>query len=88
MYKQIVHAIGKAIQTLLLGLIKSYRYLISPVLMSSCRFYPSCSCYAETALKRFGVIKGSGLTVWRLLRCHPFHPGGVDFVPEKSNEMV
>ncbi|AAO91410.2 hypothetical cytosolic protein [Coxiella burnetii CbuK_Q154] len=56
--------------------------------MSSCRFYPSCSCYAETALKRFGVIKGSGLTVWRLLRCHPFHPGGVDFVPEKSNEMV
>ncbi|WP_259411696.1 membrane protein insertion efficiency factor YidD [Coxiella burnetii] len=88
MYKQIVHAIGKAIQTLLLGLIKSYRYLISPVLMSSCRFYPSCSCYAETALKRCGVIKGSGLTVWRLLRCHPFHPGGVDFVPEKSNEMV
>ncbi|WP_080775228.1 membrane protein insertion efficiency factor YidD [Coxiella burnetii] len=88
MYKQIVHAIGNAIQTLLLGLIKSYRYLISPVLMSSCRFYPSCSCYAETALKRFGVIKGSGLTVWRLLRCHPFHPGGVDFVPEKSNEMV
>ncbi|WP_260554362.1 membrane protein insertion efficiency factor YidD [Coxiella burnetii] len=88
MYKQIVHAIGKAIQTLLLGLIKSYRYLISPVLMSSCRFYPSCSCYAETALKRFGVIKGSGLMVWRLLRCHPFHPGGVDFVPEKSNEMV
>ncbi|WP_267257225.1 membrane protein insertion efficiency factor YidD [Coxiella endosymbiont of Ornithodoros maritimus] len=88
MHKQIVHAIGKAIQTLLLGLIKAYRHLIDPMLMNSCRFYPSCSCYAETALKRFGVIKGIGLTVCRLLRCHPFHPGGVDMVPEKSNEMT
>lgn len=48
-----------------------------------CRFYPSCSVYAEEAIQRFGVIKGTRLTLARLGRCHPWHPGGEDPVPEK-----
>jgi hypothetical protein len=47
----------------------------------ACRFYPSCSDYALQALERHGLIRGLGLTVWRLLRCHPYHPGGFDPVP-------
>ena len=86
MYKEIVCEIEKIIQTLLLGLIKGYQYVISPVLGCSCRFYPTCSYYAQTALKRFGVIRGIYLIIWRLLRCHPFHPGGIDFLPKNPNK--
>ena len=50
----------------------------------SCRFYPSCSAYAMTAVQRFGPIKGSWLAARRLGRCHPWNPGGVDHVPEKD----
>lgn len=70
-------------QKLLILLIRAYRLLLSPVLGHNCRFYPTCSCYAETALKRHGVIQGGGLAVKRILRCHPWHPGGVDPVPEQ-----
>jgi putative membrane protein insertion efficiency factor len=58
-----------------------YRRWISPVLPPSCRFYPSCSAYAIEALTVHGVLRGSWLTVRRLLRCGPWHPGGVDPVP-------
>jgi len=58
-----------------------YRRLISPLLPQSCRFYPSCSAYAEQALKTHGVVRGSWLAVHRLARCHPWTPGGVDHVP-------
>jgi putative membrane protein insertion efficiency factor len=70
------------IRWLLVLLVKLYRRLLSPVLPPSCRFYPSCSAYALTALERHGAARGSYLTVKRLLRCHPFHPGGIDPVPE------
>jgi len=70
------------IRGLLLLLVKLYRRLLSPVLPPSCRFYPSCSAYALTALERHGAARGTYLTVKRLLRCHPFHPGGIDPVPE------
>ena len=83
MYKEIVRKAEKTIKTFLLYLIKSYQYLISPLLGNCCRFYPSCSYYAETALKRFSLISGIYLTIRRLLRCHPFHLGGVDPVPKK-----
>jgi hypothetical protein len=65
----------------LVGLVRVYQRLVSPLLPPSCRFYPSCSAYAVTALERHGAAKGSWLAVRRLARCHPFHPGGIDPVP-------
>ena len=66
---------------ILIGLIRVYRYAVSPLLGPHCRFYPSCSCYAETALARHGAWRGGRLALKRLLRCHPWHPGGIDPVP-------
>ena len=66
---------------LLLGLIAGYRYLLSPLLGPSCRFYPTCSVYAGEAIETHGALKGSWLAVKRILKCHPWHPGGVDPVP-------
>lgn len=66
---------------ILIFIIRVYQYTLSPLLGPRCRFYPSCSCYAQTALEQYGVIKGGWLAVRRLLRCHPWHPGGVDPVP-------
>jgi uncharacterized protein len=70
--------------------IRAYRYLISPMLGPTCRFYPSCSCYAEEALQQHGALRGSYLTVRRLLRCHPWHEGGYDPVPPSTinNEAI
>jgi len=68
---------------MLIAIIKFYKYFISPLLGSNCRFYPSCSSYSLEALQRHGAIIGSYLTVKRLLKCHPFHQGGIDPVPEK-----
>ena len=65
----------------LVGLVRVYQRLLSPLLPPSCRFYPSCSAYAVTALTRHGAAKGSWLAARRLARCHPFHPGGIDPVP-------
>ncbi len=62
-------------------IIRLYQYLISPVLGAHCRFSPSCSEYAHQALARYGLIKGTRLAVGRVLKCHPFHPGGIDPVP-------
>ncbi len=61
-----------------IALIKAYKYFISPVLPGGCRFSPSCSEYAVDALRRYGALRGSWLAVRRILRCHPFHPGGFD----------
>ncbi|MEO5334545.1 MAG: membrane protein insertion efficiency factor YidD [Magnetococcus sp. YQC-5] len=68
-------------QKILLGFIRLYQLLISPVLPNSCRFYPSCSHYAAEAVSRHGSTKGSWLALRRLGKCHPFHPGGFDPVP-------
>jgi putative membrane protein insertion efficiency factor len=68
---------------MLIAIIKFYKYFISPLLGSNCRFYPSCSSYSLEALQRHGFIIGSYLTFKRLLKCHPFHEGGIDPVPEK-----
>jgi hypothetical protein len=65
----------------LVWLIKFYRVAISPLLGSNCRFTPSCSAYAQTALQRHGTIKGSWLAIKRVSRCHPWHAGGSDPVP-------
>jgi putative membrane protein insertion efficiency factor len=66
---------------LLAGLIRLYRLVVSPALPPACRFTPSCSAYALEAVTRYGVLRGSWLAGRRLLRCHPFHPGGFDPVP-------
>ena len=71
---------------LLIILISCYKACLSPFMGNNCRFYPSCSCYAETAIKNHGVITGSWLAARRLARCHPWHPGGIDFVPDPVSE--
>jgi putative membrane protein insertion efficiency factor len=67
----------------LILLVKAYQRWISPLLPPVCRFYPSCSAYAVEALSRHGLLRGSWLTARRLLRCGPWHPGGIDPVPER-----
>jgi uncharacterized protein len=75
--------VHQLIKKILIGLLAAYRYLISPWLGNRCRFYPSCSAYAQEAIQELGIFKGIILTTWRLLRCHPFHPGGYDPVIHK-----
>jgi len=65
-------------KTLIIAFVKLYQYMISAVLPPSCRFTPSCSEYSIEALKEYGTVKGSYLTFKRILKCHPFHPGGYD----------
>lgn len=69
-------------------LIVVYRYTLSPLLGNRCRFYPSCSQYAQTAINRYGVLRGLLMASKRLLSCHPFHPGGYDPVPELNREAI
>jgi len=69
-------------KSLLLILLRAYKLIISPYLGQRCRFYPSCSAYAELAIRRHGVLKGSVLAGKRLCKCHPWHASGVDLVPE------
>jgi putative membrane protein insertion efficiency factor len=66
---------------IVLLLIRGYRKLISPLIGHHCRFYPTCSIYTYEAIEKYGLLKGMFLGTKRLLRCHPFHPGGVDPVP-------
>lgn len=66
---------------LLMLAVRAYQVVLSPLLPASCRYYPSCSTYAIEALDRHGAIRGSWLSVRRILRCHPFHAGGYDPVP-------
>lgn len=70
---------------LLLGLVRLYQLLLSPFLGGHCRFVPSCSRYAHEAIELHGARRGTALAVRRLLRCHPFHPGGLDLVPEPGS---
>jgi uncharacterized protein len=67
-----------------ISIIRFYQVAISPIKPPSCRFYPTCSHYGLEAVQRFGALKGGWLTLKRILKCHPFHPGGVDPVPDKK----
>jgi putative membrane protein insertion efficiency factor len=73
-------------QALLVAIITFYRYLISPWVGHHCRFEPTCSVYALTAIERFGAARGAGLAARRLAKCHPWHEGGFDPVPEKNRK--
>ena len=63
---------------LLLVIIKIYKYAVSPLLPSGCRFTPTCSEYAMDAIRKYGAVKGSALAARRILKCNPFHEGGFD----------
>ncbi len=74
---------GLPARALLLGLVRVYRMTFRGTLAGRCRFHPSCSAYAEEAVRVHGALKGGALAVWRLLRCSPLAAGGVDPVPER-----
>lgn len=71
-------------KTLFLSLIRGYQLLVSPYLSPSCRFSPCCSAYAHEAIRTHGVIRGSALAAWRIIRCNPWNRGGLDPVPGKA----
>ncbi|WP_100373470.1 membrane protein insertion efficiency factor YidD [Bacillus sp. FJAT-45037] len=70
---------------ILLLLIRFYQKILSPLKPPTCRFYPTCSHYGIEAIQRFGALKGTWLTIKRLSKCHPFHKGGIDLVPDKKD---
>jgi len=71
----------RRVKFLPMGLIKAYQIVIAPILPLSCRFDPSCSEYMRQAIDKFGTTRGAYLGLKRILRCHPWHPGGVDPIP-------
>ncbi|HLX26166.1 MAG TPA: membrane protein insertion efficiency factor YidD [Candidatus Cybelea sp.] len=66
-----------------IALIRLYQLVLSPLLPPACRFHPSCSQYALAAITGHGIVRGGWLAAKRLARCNPWHPGGIDFVPER-----
>ena len=82
----VVASLKKMSANLAILLIRFYRATISPLFPSCCRYTPTCSQYGIIAIKRFGFLKGSWLTIKRISRCHPWHEGGYDPVPEKDSE--
>lgn len=68
-------------------LVRAYQFTVSPLLGPRCKYYPSCSHYGYTALERHGLVKGSALAAWRILRCNPWSHGGVDDVPERGTPL-
>jgi putative membrane protein insertion efficiency factor len=71
-------------KAVLIALIDAYRFLLSPFFGNQCRFYPTCSAYAREAIDTHGALKGSWFALRRVLKCHPWHPGGIDNVPPVS----
>lgn len=83
---QISATISKILAWPLLFIVRVYQVLISPLLGQNCRFHPSCSCYAHQALKQHGALKGSYLSIKRIVKCNPMHPGGFDEVPPTNEQ--
>lgn len=79
-----IRALGWPVRAALLVGIRLYRLTLGPVLGGQCRFHPSCSAYAEEAIRELGWVRGVGLAVWRVLRCSPLSRGGVDYPPRRG----
>ena len=77
-------SIQDTIVLFILTILKLYQLYLSPLLGNSCRFQPTCSSYAIEAYKSLGIIKATSLTFKRIMKCHPFHPGGIDELPKKG----
>jgi putative membrane protein insertion efficiency factor len=87
--RRALRLVGGPARAALIGAIHVYRATLSSWLGGECRFYPTCSVYAEEAIRRRGAVIGSGLAVWRVLRCNPFGKGGVEHPPAaRSRENV
>ena len=84
MFRKIMAKISQVCATVILFLLAFYRYCVSPVLGCNCRFYPTCSQYAQEAIKTHGVLLGCWLALKRVSKCHPWHEGGYDPVISKS----
>ena len=76
--KKVFSFISNLIKTALIGVIRFYRRFISPAKAPCCRFYPTCSQYAIDAISKHGAVKGTGMAIWRGLRCNPFGKSGYD----------
>ncbi|MDO0876029.1 membrane protein insertion efficiency factor YidD [Carnobacterium divergens] len=76
------------LKKILIGFVQFYQKFISPMFPPSCRYTPTCSSYMIQSIERFGAIKGTGMGIWRILRCHPFVKGGYDPVPEKKGMNI
>jgi len=81
----IASGINRVIVSVLVGFVRAYRLFLAPILPRSCRFYPSCSHYAEEALKTHGPVRGCWLSIVRICKCHPWHSGGYDPVPPRTS---
>lgn len=77
----------KEMSRILVAIIIFYKKFISPLKPASCRFYPSCSEYSLEAIQKYGCLKGAFLSIKRILKCHPYHPGGYDPVPDQSVKL-
>jgi len=80
MIRRAIRAAGAPVRALEIGLIHVYRATLSGWLGGQCRFYPTCSQYAEDAIREYGAVRGTALAAWRILRCNPFGAGGIDHV--------
>jgi putative membrane protein insertion efficiency factor len=80
MISRAVRTVGAPVRALEIALIRMYRATLSGWLGGQCRYYPTCSHYAEDAIRQHGVMKGTTLAAWRILRCNPFGKGGIDHV--------
>lgn len=84
-FRDIVWTLGTPARVLLIGLIRAYQATLSGWLGGQCRFFPTCSRYAEQAIRTHGAVRGTALAAWRVARCGPFTKGGVDHVPTRRS---
>jgi putative membrane protein insertion efficiency factor len=82
---RLLRSVHAALVAVLLAPLRAYRAFVSPALAQRCRYYPTCSSYAEQAVREHGLLRGVALAAWRLARCNPFSRGGYDPVPARAH---